>query len=59
MPPRAHYGNGKGLMSKRVEANKRNAIAFYDLMFNQNPPHEAMERYGGDRYIQHNPGEVS
>jgi predicted SnoaL-like aldol condensation-catalyzing enzyme len=36
--------------------NKANAIAFYDLMFNQNRPREAMERYSGDTYIQHNPG---
>jgi len=29
--------------------------AFYDLMFNQNQPREAIERYVGDAYIQHNP----
>jgi predicted SnoaL-like aldol condensation-catalyzing enzyme len=37
------------------EANKRNVIAFYDLMFNQCKPAEAIERYAGDVYIQHNP----
>ena len=36
--------------------NKANALAFYDLMFNQNKPREAMERYSGATYIQHNPG---
>ena len=36
-------------------ANKANAKAFYDLMFNQCRPREAVERYVGDRYIQHNP----
>lgn len=35
--------------------NKQNAIAFYDLMFNQCKPEEAIEQYVGDVYIQHNP----
>ena len=35
--------------------NKRNAMAFYDLMFNACRPREAIEAYVGDRYIQHNP----
>ena len=35
--------------------NKRAAMEFYDLMFNQCRPREAMERYSGDEYIQHNP----
>ncbi len=38
-----------------LEDNKKNAMAFYDLMFNQNKPREAIERYVGDEYIQHNP----
>jgi predicted SnoaL-like aldol condensation-catalyzing enzyme len=37
------------------EDNKKAAMAFYDLMFNQNRPAEAIERYAGDKYIQHNP----
>jgi len=36
--------------------NKRNVVAFYDLMFNQCRPREAIERYAGDQYVQHNPG---
>jgi predicted SnoaL-like aldol condensation-catalyzing enzyme len=42
-------------MSEQIERNKRNAMAFYDLMFNQSKPAEAIARYAGDRYIQHNP----
>ncbi len=38
-----------------LERNKRNAMAFYDLMFNQCQPAEAIEQYAGDMYIQHNP----
>jgi predicted SnoaL-like aldol condensation-catalyzing enzyme len=43
------------LMTAQLEQNKKNVIAFYDLMFNQCEPTEAMERYAGDVYIQHNP----
>jgi len=42
-------------MNTQLEQNKKNAKAFYDLMFNQCKPAEAMERYVGDTYIQHNP----
>lgn len=42
-------------MSNRLERNKQNVMAFYDLMFNQCQPAEAMRRYAGDVYIQHNP----
>ncbi len=38
-----------------LEANKENARAFYDLMFNACRPREAIERYAGDVYVQHNP----
>jgi predicted SnoaL-like aldol condensation-catalyzing enzyme len=37
------------------ENNKNVAVAFSDLMFNQNRPAEAVERYSGDHYTQHNP----
>jgi predicted SnoaL-like aldol condensation-catalyzing enzyme len=30
-------------------------MAFYDLAFNQNNPAEAIKRYVGEVYIQHNP----
>lgn len=39
----------------RPEQNKESAMAFYDLMFNQCKPAEAVEKYVGDFYIQHNP----
>jgi len=39
----------------KLERNKKNAVAFYDLMFNRSRPREAMERYAGSGYIQHNP----
>ena len=35
--------------------NKANVIAFYELMFNASRPREAIERYAGVNYIQHNP----
>lgn len=38
-----------------LERNKQNVMAFYDLMFNQCKPAEAIERYAGATYIQHNP----
>lgn len=42
-------------MTANLEANKSNAQAFYDLMFNKCKPREAIESYVGDVYIQHNP----
>ena len=41
-------------MGDREEKNKMTAQAFYDLMFNQCRPREAVEKYVGDMYIQHN-----
>ena len=39
----------------QLDQNKKAVTAFYDLMFNQNRPREAIEKYTGDQYIQHNP----
>jgi len=35
--------------------NKQNVVAFYDLMFNQCQPENAIKKYVGNTYIQHNP----
>ena len=43
-------------MSSSPAQNKANARAFYDLMFNECRPAEAIERYAGSEYRQHNPG---
>jgi predicted SnoaL-like aldol condensation-catalyzing enzyme len=38
------------------EENKINALAFYDLMFNECQPANAIAQFAGDEYRQHNPG---
>ncbi|MEX0959953.1 MAG: nuclear transport factor 2 family protein [Burkholderiales bacterium] len=42
-------------MNATLERNKQNVVAFYDLMFNQCRPAEAIRLYAGETYIQHNP----
>ena len=42
-------------MLSTPEQNRQNAMAFYDLMFNQCKPRDAVERYVGATYTQHNP----
>ncbi len=37
------------------QANKRNAMAFYDRMFNRCEPAEAVAEFVGEQYVQHNP----
>ena len=43
------------MQNQRVQDNKRNAIKFYEMAFNDCKPAEAVKRYVGSRYIQHNP----
>ena len=38
-----------------LNANRRTVMAFYDLMFNQCRPREAVAQFTGQTYIQHNP----
>ena len=40
----------------QVARNKANVLAFYDLAFNQHKLQEAVSRYIGAEYLQHNPG---
>ena len=42
-------------MDPKLERNRATVTAFYDLMFNQCQPADAIRRYAGDVYIQHNP----
>ena len=39
----------------KIEQNRQTVTLFYDLMFNQSKPREAVEKYTGDVYLQHNP----
>ena len=41
--------------TSRLDRNRANAMAFYVLMFNECEPREAIKRYAGEEYIQHNP----
>lgn len=43
-------------MGNSADQMKKDAMAFYDLMFNQCRPRDAVETYVGESYIQHNPG---
>ena len=37
------------------QQNKQTVLAYYNLAFNDRRPAEAVEKYGGSHYIQHNP----
>src|SRR5215210_6717251 len=43
------------MLMSNINQNKENVLAFYDLMFNKCRPKEAIEKYVGDTYTQHNP----
>jgi predicted SnoaL-like aldol condensation-catalyzing enzyme len=43
-------------MTDQLKRHRANVVAFYDLMFNQCRPREAIEKYAGSNYVQHNPG---
>ncbi len=42
-------------MSQDTDRNRQNAIAFYEMMFNDCEPERAVELFVGSQYIQHNP----
>jgi predicted SnoaL-like aldol condensation-catalyzing enzyme len=37
------------------DPRKKHVVTFYDLVFNQNEVRDAVERFVGDEFIQHNP----
>jgi predicted SnoaL-like aldol condensation-catalyzing enzyme len=38
-----------------LEQNKRTVVEYYELAFNGKEPEQAVEKYVGSQYIQHNP----
>lgn len=42
-------------MNEKLKRNKKNAMEFYSMAFNDCLPEEAVDKYVGDTYIQHNP----
>jgi predicted SnoaL-like aldol condensation-catalyzing enzyme len=56
-PP--HHGakhGSKGQCSRaQVKRNKATVVAYYTTAFNDKKPEEAVAKYGGPVYIQHNP----
>lgn len=44
-------------MIQKLEFNKKNAIEFYKMAY-MGEPMEAINRYAGAEYIQHNPDEL-
>jgi len=43
------------VLNERLERNKKTAMAFYSMAFNDCKPNEAVEKYAGNEYMQHNP----
>ncbi|TWS94958.1 hypothetical protein FRX52_03225 [Streptococcus sp. sy018] len=48
-------GVSSKVTSQQVERNKKNALAFYQMVFNDHKVRQATETYVADTYIQHNP----
>jgi len=41
-----------------LERNEQNVISYYTMAFNDKNPTLAVQQYGGDEYIQHNPLDI-
>jgi predicted SnoaL-like aldol condensation-catalyzing enzyme len=55
-PPRSGEHGFHGQCSPdQVQRNKATVVAYYTTAFNDKKPEEAVARYGGPVYIQHNP----
>ena len=56
-PPFNGHGESTNCPRSRakLERNKRNVVGFYTTAFNDKEPAEAVARFGGAEYIQHNP----
>ena len=56
--PSRHAGHGHGgkcAHGRQLERNKATVVAYYTTAFNDKKPEEAVAKYGGPVYIQHNP----
>src|SRR4051812_4845190 len=47
--------SGRRAAMADLDRNKQAVVGFYELAFNEKEPEEAVKRYVGDRYVQHNP----
>ena len=53
---RARHGHHGGCPhGRQLERNKATVVAYYTTAFNDKKPEEAVAKYGGPVYIQHNP----
>jgi predicted SnoaL-like aldol condensation-catalyzing enzyme len=50
-----HGHHGRCPHGRQLEQNKATVVAYYTTAFNDKKPEEAVARYGGPVYIQHNP----
>jgi predicted SnoaL-like aldol condensation-catalyzing enzyme len=50
-----HGHGGACAHGRQLERNKATVVAYYTTAFNDQKPEEAVAKYGGPEYIQHNP----
>ena len=51
----AEHGFARTCSPAQVQRNKATVVAYYTIAFNDKKPEEAVAKYGGPVYIQHNP----